>query len=195
MLDLEGMVAVLVLAGYLLGSIPFGLLVARLRGVDLRAVGSGNIGATNVARALGRATGIVVLALDALKGFAPTFAAVRLVGADPACLVALAAILGHVFPVWLRFRGGKGVATGLGIFAALAPLAAGAALACYALVVATTRLSSLGSLVGATALLAGMAATGRTPAVLALGGAVWLIIVVKHRANIRRLIRGEESKV
>jgi acyl phosphate:glycerol-3-phosphate acyltransferase len=195
MLDLWYMAVVLVVAGYLLGSIPFGLLVARARGVDLRAVGSGNIGATNVARALGKTWGIVVLALDALKGFAPTFYAARTVGADVACLVALAAILGHVLPVWLRFRGGKGVATGLGVFVALAPVAAAIAVACYAAVVALTRLSSLGSLVGASALLAGMAATGSPPSVLGLGGAVWVIIVVKHRANIRRLIRGEESKV
>jgi glycerol-3-phosphate acyltransferase PlsY len=189
------MVVLLVVAGYLLGAIPFGLLVARLCGVDLRAVGSGNIGATNVARALGRPLGLGVLVLDALKGFAPTFAALRLVGPEPACLVALAAILGHVFPVWLRFRGGKGVATGLGVFAALAPVAAAISVVGYALVVATTRLSSLGSLVGASALLVGMVVTGRAPAVLALGGAVWLIIVVKHRGNIRRLMRGEESRL
>jgi glycerol-3-phosphate acyltransferase PlsY len=189
------MAVLFVLAGYLLGSIPFGLIVARLRGVDLRAVGSGNIGATNVARALGKVFGVLVLALDALKGFAPTLAAARLLGAEPACLVALAAILGHVFPVWLKFHGGKGVATGLGVFAALAPVAAGISLACYVLVVLLTRISSLGSLVGATALLVGMVATDRPRPVLALGAAVWLIIVVKHRGNIRRLIRGEETKV
>jgi glycerol-3-phosphate acyltransferase PlsY len=189
------MVFAYVVAGYLLGSIPFGLLVARLRGVDLRAVGSGNIGATNVARALGKPTGLAVLALDAIKGFAPTFAAARALGDDAACAAGLAAILGHILPVWLRFRGGKGVATGLGVFAALAPVAAGISVACYAVVVAATRLSSLGSLVGATALLVGMVVTGRTPLVLGLGAAVWLLIVVKHRGNIRRLIRGEETKV
>jgi glycerol-3-phosphate acyltransferase PlsY len=189
-------VAVVTIAGaYLLGSIPTGLLVARARGVDIRAVGSGNIGATNVARAVGKRLGLLVLVLDALKGFGPTFAASRLLPAEAACAVGLATIVGHVFPVWLRFRGGKGVATGLGVFLALAPLAAAIAVAGYAAVVAATRISSLGSLVGTTLLLGGMVATGRPPPVLVLGGVAWVLIVVKHRGNVRRLIRGEESRV
>jgi glycerol-3-phosphate acyltransferase PlsY len=188
-------VALAVLGGYLLGSIPTGLLLARTRGVDIRGVGSGNIGATNVARTLGKRLGAVVLAFDALKGYGPTLAALRLLAPEVACAVGLAAILGHVFPVWLRFRGGKGVATGLGVFVALAPLASAIAVVCYVGVVLATRLSSLGSLVATTALLVGMAVTERPPPMLVLGAVVWLLIVIKHRGNIRRLIRGEESRV
>src|SRR5262249_23957567 len=112
-----------VLAGYLVGTLPTGLLVARARGVDIRTVGSGNIGATNVARALGKKLGGLVLAVDALKGFLPTFLAAR-AGLAPEIVAAvgLATILGHIFPLWLRFRGGKGVATGLGVFLAVAPV-------------------------------------------------------------------------
>src|SRR5215467_4882779 len=103
-----------VVGSYLVGSIPTGLLIARARGIDIRSVGSGNIGATNVARALGKKVGLLVLFLDALKGFLPTFAATRTDFSDAVvAAVGLAAIVGHVLPVWLRFRGGKGVATGL----------------------------------------------------------------------------------
>src|SRR5688500_11562142 len=120
--------AAAVVGSYLAGSIPFGLVVARARGVDIRAVGSKNIGATNVARALGKKLGALVLFLDALKGLLPTLVARHALHLDDnlVALVGLAAILGHVFPVWLRFRGGKGVATALGVFAALTPVAAAA---------------------------------------------------------------------
>lgn len=181
------------LVGYLFGSVPTGLLIARLRGIDIRTVGSGNIGATNVARTLGRTWGLLVLAIDAMKGLAPTYGAVHFGWSGE--LAGLAAVLGHVFPVWLRFRGGKGVATGLGVFLALAPVASAVAVVCYVGVVLATRLSSLGSLVGAVALLLAMWATGSAAPVLLLGGATCMLIVVKHAANIRRLIRGEESKV
>jgi len=188
--------AAVLLGSYLVGSVPNGLLIARARGVDIRTVGSGNIGATNVGRALGRKLGGVVLVLDALKGFAPTLAAVRAGFPDEVvAAVGLAAILGHVFPVWLRFRGGKGVATGLGVFVALAPLAVVGALLVYALVVALTRISSLGSLSASTAFVGGMFWTGQSPPILALGIAAWLIIVVRHRANIARLLRGKEGRL
>jgi acyl phosphate:glycerol-3-phosphate acyltransferase len=184
------------IGSYLLGTIPNGLLVARARGIDIRTVGSGNIGATNVARALGKKLGFLVLFLDALKGFVPTFLALRAGLADEIVAgVGLAAILGHVFPIWLRFRGGKGVATGLGVFLALAPVAALISVVSYALIVLVTRISSLGSLVGATALIIGMVVTARPPVVLALAVAAWLIVVIRHRANIVRIIRGKEGKL
>jgi glycerol-3-phosphate acyltransferase PlsY len=180
---------------YLAGSIPFGLLVARARGVDIREVGSKNIGATNVARTLGKKLGALVLLLDAVKGLAPVLVARHVLHLEPAWVAAvgLAAVLGHVFPVWLRFRGGKGVATALGVFAALSPIAAAAAVLVYLAVVLTTRISSVGSLLGATALLAAMAFLREPPAYLVLGAAVWALVVARHRDNIRRLLRREES--
>jgi glycerol-3-phosphate acyltransferase PlsY len=188
-------VGAIVLA-YLAGSVPTGFLVARARGVDIRAAGSGNIGATNVARTLGRPLGALVLFLDALKGFAPTLGAAALGLSDGAVAASgLATVLGHVFPVWLRFRGGKGVATGLGVFLALAPVAAAAAVVTYAGLLAATRVSSLGSLAAATVLLGAMVATQRPGATLALGVAVWLLIVWRHRDNIARLRRGQEGRL
>jgi acyl phosphate:glycerol-3-phosphate acyltransferase len=184
-------------ASYLAGSIPFGLLVARARGVDIREVGSKNIGATNVARTLGKKYGALVLILDALKGLAPTLVARHVLHLDDnaLALVGLAAILGHVFPVWLRFRGGKGVATALGVFAALTPIAAAASVLVYLLAVLILRISSVGSLAGATTLLAAMVLLREPPAILILGAAVWVLVIVRHRENIRRLMRREETKV
>jgi acyl phosphate:glycerol-3-phosphate acyltransferase len=184
-----------VLASYLVGTIPTGLLVARARGVDIRAVGSGNIGATNVARSLGKKLGALVLVVDALKGFLPTFFA-ACAGWPPELVAAvgLATIVGHIFPVWLRFRGGKGVATGLGVFLAVAPVASLCAVAAYAAAVWLTRISSVGSLVGTTVLVGGMFVTARPPPLLVLGVAAWLLIIVRHRGNIGRIIRGEERR-
>lgn len=192
--------AAAVVAGYLCGSIPTGVLVARARGVDLTKVGSGNIGATNVARALGKKSGAFVLLVDALKGFAPVFAAKRLWldvphGPTVIAAVGLCAILGHVFPVWLRLRGGKGVATALGVFLALSPLAAGVSVALFAAIYAAKRISSVGSLAAATAMPITLALL-RAPAaflILALFG--WLLIVIRHRGNIRRLLRHEETRI
>src|SRR5512146_2377257 len=144
----------LVIAGYLSGSIPYGYLLTRLvAGVDVRQVGSGNIGATNAARAGGKGLGLVVLALDVLKAVIPVLVARRLLAGSPRqdlweMGVAVAAFAGHLFPVWLRFRGGKGVATGLGIFLILAPWAALAGLVAFVALYAITRISSLGSLAG-----------------------------------------------
>ena len=146
--------ALLVLAGYLAGSIPFGYVVGRLvLGVDVRTVGSGNIGGTNVARAGGRGLGVAVIVLDALKAIVPILVARHFLGAGARAdllvvAVAVAAFVGHLFPVWLGFRGGKGVATALGIFAVLAPWAALAGIAVYVVAYLATRISSVGSLAG-----------------------------------------------
>ena len=196
-----GLGAVLVLAGYLAGSIPFGYLVGRFfLGVDVRKVGSGNIGGTNVARAGGRTLGITVIVLDALKAIVPILVARRLLGdARGAELVvvavAVAAFVGHLFPVWLGFRGGKGVATALGIFAVLAPWAALAGVVVYAIAYGATRISSIGSLSGTVActtttfLLNGPSRPVSWAAV-ALGALVFL----RHRENIRRILSGEEKR-
>src|SRR5438067_970204 len=144
----RAVIAVALLASYLAGSAPFGLLVTRIAsGKDVRTVGSGNIGATNVARAAGRAAALVTLLLDALKGFLPVLLAGRTL-AEPwaAAACGVAAVIGHCFPVWLRFRGGKGVATGLGVALALSPLAAACGAAVWVLLYKLLRISSVVSL-------------------------------------------------
>ena len=185
------------ICAYLLGSIPTGVIIARARGIDLQKTGSGNIGATNAARALGKKVGALVLLFDALKGFAPVFFAARWLPVTPAivALMGLLAILGHVFPVWLRFRGGKGVATAFGVFLAVAPLAAAVALVTYVIAYLLFRISSVGSLAGATAFVVALVLMRPSDPYLFLGGAAWLLIVVSHRANIRRLLKREESKI
>ncbi len=188
---------VLLVAGYLCGSVPFGLLIARrFTGVDVRQQGSGNIGATNVARVVGKKLGALVLALDALKGAAPVLAA-RLLVAGPwwHAAVALAAVLGHVFPVWLRFKGGKGVATAAGVLAVLLPWSALAGFGLWGLVMVTLRVSSVGSLLGASAALGLAFALGAPVEYRALAGALVLLIVFTHRENVKRLVRGREHRL
>ena len=174
---------------YLCGSIPFGLLVARAAtGKDVRTVGSGNIGATNVARAAGKPAAVATLLLDAVKGLAPVLLAPRALA--PWC--AVAAVAGHCFPIWLRFRGGKGVATGLGVSLALAPWAALAGGATWVVLYKIFRISSVGSLAGVAVSLAVAAFTADRAAVAGLAG-VSAIILVRHAGNIRRLLRKQES--
>lgn len=192
--------ALLVVAAYLAGSIPFGLIIARLRGVDVRAVGSGNIGATNVTRAVGKKLGALVLSLDAAKGALPVLGALMLVRAglaQPLSVTAcgLAAVAGHCFPVWLRFRGGKGVATALGVFLVLDPIATAGAVVVFVLTFAATRVASIGSLVASVAFVVAFQLRGRTPAEIALASVVVAIIFVRHTDNIRRLFNGKENRV
>jgi glycerol-3-phosphate acyltransferase PlsY len=188
-------------AAYLLGSVPAAYLAGRARGVDLRAHGSGNLGATNALRVLGWKTGLPVFLFDALKGFVPAYLFWRWFGAHPHWSLAygLAAIVGHVRPVFLLGRGGgggKGVATAAGVFLGLAPFATAVALAVFAAVVAASGYVSLGSMAAAAALVVSLAATAgvRAP-VFALGAAVAAFVFWSHRANIGRLRRGEESRV
>jgi acyl phosphate:glycerol-3-phosphate acyltransferase len=199
---------------YLLGAVPCGLLIGWSHGVDVRTQGSRNIGATNVGRVVGRKWGLLCLALDILKGLVPTLSASLMLGVrsgDPqqqlvVLLVAVAAVLGHVFPIYLRFRGGKGVATTIGVALGIWPyytIAMGIALAAYALVRFGTGLVSAGSLALAIVFPVGFFAYTRIcglsladhwplQAVSALLG---LVILVRHRENIRRLVRGEEMGV
>jgi glycerol-3-phosphate acyltransferase PlsY len=192
------MLVLLVLAlAYLLGSVPFSFLVARAFGVrDVRRVGSGNVGATNVLRSAGRAAGVLAFLLDAGKGAAATLVAARLAPTSPAlpALAAVAAVVGHMYPVWLRFEGGKGAATGLGAFAPLAPWAALAAVAVFAVTAAATRYVSAGSIAGALAL-AALAPLLGCPRQVALAAAVTAGLVVwRHRSNLRRLLGGTERR-
>lgn len=186
----------LVVCAYVAGSIPFGVVVARAKGIDLRQVGSGNIGATNVARALGRKWAVAVLMADAAKGWAPVWLGRRLGLPDGhVALAGLAAIVGHMFTVFLRGRGGKGVATSLGVALGISPLAALSGFALYVLAYGLTRLSSVGSLLGIWSfplfawLMGGVA---RPYTLLALGVAA--LVTIRHRENIRRLWRGEEKR-
>jgi glycerol-3-phosphate acyltransferase PlsY len=194
-------------AGYLPGSIPFGLLLVRAaRGTDLRAHGSGNIGATNALRTAGRGVGTATLALDVLKGAAGYLLALRVgqaLGAPwPLFWATLAPVAGHCFPVWLRFAGGKGVATALGVLALAEPRVLGlAALVFFALAVPTRRVS-LGS-IGAAATAAGAAfmLSGPDPRGGLDPGLAWgilgstAIVIVRHRSNIGRLLRGTEPPI
>ena len=194
-----------ILAAYLLGSVPFGLLIARTRGVDIRAVGSRNIGATNVFRCVGRPWGLLTFALDFLKGYAgaaavPLLVARLLPGAATPSGLALAggaaAVAGHTWPLFAGFKGGKGVATGAGLLTAIAPAAVGLAFAAWLIVMALFRYVSLASVVAA-ALLAVLVWFPRfvahtpTAAVLTLLAAV---VIVRHRTNLVRLARGTESR-
>jgi len=197
-----GLGAGLVAASYLSGSVPYGVILTRLfTGKDVRTVGSGNIGATNAARAGGKKLGVLVLLLDVLKAVVPLLLARRLLAETPGgdawvTAVAVAAFVGHVFPVWLGFHGGKGVATGLGIFLVLAPWAALAGAATYAVVYGLTRTSSLGSLSGTAVCCAGTFLVYRGGGPIPWAGLVIAVLIVwRHRDNVRRLVRGEERKM
>jgi acyl phosphate:glycerol-3-phosphate acyltransferase len=188
----------LVLAAYLLGSVSFAVLLVRLKtGTDIRAEGSGNAGATNVLRAHGKKLAAAVAAADILKGSAAVLL-MRLVTADPryAGAAGLAAVLGHVFPLFYGFRGGKGVATAVGAFLALAPLATLVCVGVFVLVVALTRFVSLGSVIAMVLLppVAGLLFRAPRPVVLA-AAAIALLIVLKHTENLKRLARGEERRL
>lgn len=203
--------SVAALAAYLLGAVPFGLVIGKAwKGVDIRQHGSGNLGATNALRVLGKKVGALVLVLDALKGLAPVLGAPPLLAAAGApapgwlpVVLGLTAVLGHVFPVYLGFRGGKGVATSAGAFLALHPSAFGVALAVFLLTLAATRMVSLGSVLAAVALpLAAVALDGRAAALEGEGRArtalfllAGLLVIVRHRANLGRIRAGTEPRL
>ena len=188
-------------AAYLAGSIPFGLLIVRaLTGTDVRAVGSANIGATNVARAAGKKAAAATLLLDALKGTIPVLLARRLQSPAPfsngsalAAACAVAAVVGHCFPIWLRLRGGKGVATGLGVALALCWAAALAGALTWLVLYKLLRISSIGSLAAVLVTLSVAALLAPAPAVAGLA-AVSAIILARHHSNLRRLLRREERR-
>ncbi len=185
-----------ILFGYVIGSVPFAFLLARRAGIDVRVAGSGNVGAANVFRTTGTPLGVAVMALDIGKGAAAVF--VTYLGAGTVASMAAAgtaAIVGHVYPIWLRFHGGKGVAVAAGVFAVLAPVAAAIATAVFFATVWATRLVSLGSVVATVTLpsAAWFAGAPRAVVIAAAGGAS--LIVFRHRANLRRIVRGTERRV
>jgi glycerol-3-phosphate acyltransferase PlsY len=196
------------IAAYLLGSIPTGYLLVRIfRKQDVRTIGSGNIGATNVLRSSGKALGALTFLLDCLKGCTAVglgWGVWRLLAVDTVplrdfeALAALCCVLGHIFPVWLRFKGGKGVATGFGVFLVAAPWAALAAISIFIVVLALTRYVSLASIIGAAAfpIFAWYLTHGEKPTFfIAVQATVALIIIVKHHQNIGRLLSGTENRI
>jgi glycerol-3-phosphate acyltransferase PlsY len=194
------------LLAYLIGSIPTGFLVARARGVDIRSAGSGNIGATNTFRVLGRSAGVAVLLADAAKGTVPCAVlpplALRVADAGNslnaewlAIAAGVAAVLGHNYTCWLHFKGGKGIATTAGVLLVLMPAALGACLAAWVVVFALGRYVSLASLAAAVTLPVSVWLWGQSRAMLGIAVALGLLAIGKHRANIRRLLNGTENRV
>ena len=181
--------------GYFAGSVPFAFLLARRRGVDLRRRGSGNVGAANVLRTSGVPNAVVAMCLDAAKGALAVLVAQRLSGGLAVPVAGgLAAVMGHIYPVWIGFRGGKGVATAAGVFVVLAPIAVAMAGAVFALVTWATRYISVGSMAAAVTL-AVTAAADASPAV-AVGAAVAAVVILhRHRGNFGRLLAGTERRV
>ena len=187
---------ILIVFAYLLGSVPVGVLLARMKGADPRKVGSGNIGATNVMRAAGKMTGALTLAGDILKGLLPV--AVAFIMEEPVIVVAaagLAAFLGHLFPLFLGFKGGKGVATALGVYLRLDPFAVVITVIVFVLVLLKWRFVSLGSLVGVAAMPLLLYLLNAPDYYIYLALIIGALIFIKHKDNIRRLLAGTENKI
>ncbi len=191
----------LLFSAYLLGSIPFGLLISKAKGVDIRSKGSGNIGATNVFRMVGKPWGLLCFALDFGKGLGstlalpPALADSLLDTPNLALWTGTAAILGHNFPIWLKFKGGKGIATSGGVLAGAAPWALLAGLGSWILVMLVSRTVSLSSIIAALAVaIAGWIAYPENPVLAGILTALGLIAIWRHRSNIQRLLKGEEHR-
>lgn len=190
---------VCILASYLIGAIPFGLLLGRLVGADVRLEGSGNIGATNVGRVLGKKMGILTLLLDVAKGFLPVWGVALLLPETATAkdlivvLCGLATVLGHMFPLYLKFKGGKGVATALGVFLFFSPGSILISLFVFVAAVAASGYVSVGSLAATALIPLWLWLLGESPEVLVAAVVIVLLIWLKHSSNIGRLLRGEEK--
>lgn len=186
-----------VFLAYLLGSITFGEVIARIKGVNLREVGSGNVGATNVSRALGRKYGILVFLLDMLKGFIPTYSAVKLFGLNSlwVTLTGIGAVLGHMFPVFFGFKGGKGVSTAFGVLLAVSPKVALLSFTVWVLVVFLTRYVSLASITASLSAVFFLMVSEVPSNICVMAFLIALLIVYKHKENISRLLSGTEHRV
>ena len=185
----------LIIMAYLLGSVPSGYVLGRSVGVDVRKAGSGNVGATNVARVVGKTQGVLTLVADAAKGFIPVFAVLQLDLSLPVTmLVGVAAFLGHLYPIFLLFKGGKGVATALGVFLAYAPLVTLILLGVFLIVAWISRLVSLSSITAAVAAPIAFWFAAYPPPVVQTGTFVAAMIILRHRSNIKRLLAGTEPR-
>jgi glycerol-3-phosphate acyltransferase PlsY len=185
-----------ILAGYLAGSVPFAFLLAKRAGIDVRRAGSGNVGAANVLRTAGVWRGVLVMSLDVAKGaFAVALAHFSSGGGAVVPLTGAAAVVGHIYPVWLRFHGGKGVAVAAGVFAMLSPAATVIAICLFLIIVWTTRYVSLGSVAATLALPPAAWLTGSPNAVVGAAAGTAGLILFRHRANLRRLRSGTERRL
>ena len=188
--------ALLILGAYLVGSIPFGVLFGKLKGVDVMASGSGSTGATNVARLLGWKIGIVVFILDVFKGAGPAFVAKSVTGSEEmAVYVGVVAVLGHMLSPFLKFKGGKGVATGLGVMFGSSPIIGAIGFGTFLVVFAATRIVSLSALLASAAVLVAGIFYANSVAFWVVFGPLVVYIFYRHRENIGRLVRGEEAKL
>lgn len=188
----------LAITAYLIGSIPTGIIVAKILGApDPRTVGSGNIGATNVGRAGGKAAGIITLAGDVFKGFLITLFAFYIFGNSPVevSLAAFSVFSGHIFPVFLKFKGGKGVATALGVFLAIGPLQAAFALFLFIIIAVIFRYVSIGSMIAAASVPVFFSFFTSSQQYIPLAAIIAVFIILKHSDNIKRLIQGTENKI
>ncbi|MBI5561202.1 MAG: glycerol-3-phosphate 1-O-acyltransferase PlsY [Deltaproteobacteria bacterium] len=185
---------IFIIFGYLLGSVPSGIIVAGFYGAaDPRTVGSGNIGATNVGRAAGRGAGLITLGLDILKGAVPALAAMYVANDDMVVsLAGLSAVLGHLFPVFLRFRGGKGVATACGVFLVISPAALLLSALVFVFTVFITGFVSVGSMGAALAMPLCLIFLREAPVYIKLGFIIAALVIFKHRDNIKRIVKGQE---
>lgn len=182
--------------GYALGSVPFAFLLARRAGIDVRVAGSGNVGAANVLRTSGTPLGVATVALDISKGAAAVLVAQSLAGTAAAMAAAgFAAIVGHIYPIWLRFHGGKGVAVAAGVFAVLTPLATLAALVVFSLVVLFTRFVSLGSMAATVTLPPAASLAGAPAHFLVAAYATAALILFRHRSNVLRIVGRHERRI
>src|SRR5262245_50794461 len=188
--------SLLVIFAYLLGSVPTGYILGSLAGVDVRKAGSGNVGATNVTRVVGKRYGIFTLVADIAKGFIPVVIALNLgLTSTATAFVGIAAFLGHLYPLFLRFQGGKGVATALGVFLGLAPWATLVLMVIFVLVILTTRVVSLSSMVAAASAPIAFWLLSYSPTLIGTSFFIALMIVLRHRGNIQRLLSGTEPRV
>jgi glycerol-3-phosphate acyltransferase PlsY len=188
-------IVLLVIFAYVMGSVPSGYLLGKMSGIDVRSVGSGNIGATNVARALGKGRGGLTLLADAAKGYLPVWIALSLeFSAGAIALVAIAAFLGHLYPLFLNFQGGKGVATALGGLLALQPMAALVLIVVFGVVVLASRIVSLGAIAAAIAAPGVLWIFSQSPAFVAMGVFLGAMVILRHRTNIQRLLAGTEPR-
>jgi glycerol-3-phosphate acyltransferase PlsY len=183
-----------ILLGYAMGSVPFAFLLARRAGIDVRVAGSGNVGAANVLRTTGLPLGVTVMILDIGKGAASVLTVYAAAGTVSAAAAGAAAIVGHIYPVWLRFHGGKGVAVAAGVFAVLAPAATIVASAVFFATVGLSRLISLGSMAATVTLPSAAWLTGAPPAVVSAAFGSAALILFRHRANMRRILGGTERR-
>jgi len=185
----------LIVSAYLLGSVPSGYVLGKLAGVDVRKAGSGNVGATNVARVVGKRQGIMTLLFDVAKGFLPVlFAQSMHLDSSIVALTGVAAFVGHLYPIFLRFKGGKGVATALGVFVAVAPLGTMILFVVFAAVFAASRIVSLSSMVAAACAPVVLWSLSYTTSAVVMSSFIAVMIVWRHRGNIKRLLAGTEPR-